>query len=240
MAKSTRPSQTWVHPFTMRKRHWSHRLPHITICHWLNHPLQRHTTVVILTLSHRTIISFPCVHEKIAYHSFHSVESGILPAHESTPITATTIPYALPSTHLHPLQLQPTIEYPSHPYQTHHQPHAVPHIFQPQLSAPYDLLRSLFHKQPANLIESYIPSSLLYTMQRNRNAAFTNAHILSAVPTPNFAAPTLGHPTHLFQQGSHQPGYNTIAYSAPQLYQKRSPKLLSEHPGKGNKKAIGV
>lgn len=160
------------------------------------------------------------------------------PAPESTPIPASTIPYALPSTHLHPLQLHPTIEYPSHPYHSHpYQPHQ-PHLFQPQLAAPYDLLRSLFHKQPANLVESYIPSSLLYAMQRNRNAAYTNAHILSAVPAPNFAVPTLGHPTHLLQQGSHQPGYNTIAYSTAQTYSKRSPKLMPDHPGKGIKKGV--
>lgn len=153
---------------------------------------------------------------------------------------AATIPYTIPSTHLHPLQVHPTIEYSPHPYHPAHQTHAtIPQIYQPQISAgPYDFLRSLFHKQPANLIDSYIPSSLLYTMQRNRNAAISNAHILSALPAPNFAAPTLGHPTHLFQQGSHQPGYNTIAYSTAQGYLKRSPKLHSEHPPKANKKGV--
>lgn len=64
-------------------------------------------------------------------------------------------------------------------------------------------------------------------MQRNRNAAISNHHILSAL-SPNFAPQTLSHPSHFYQHGSHMPGYNTIAYSTAQGYSKRSPKLTSE------------
>lgn len=254
-----------------------HRLclkrPPLTIIYqWRSHRFHHHTMVDHSFVFHFVTIlrnfHISCLIRFFSY--LLHVDSGILATPETTAIPAPTLPYAIPSTHLHPLQIQPTIEYSPHPfhaaYQPHptfqphpafqqhpafqphgqHPPHATvqpqvfqPQAFQPQVSGPYDFLRSLFHKQPANLIDSYIPSNLLYAMQRNRHAAIANAHVLSALPpSPNFGTPTLGHPSHLFQQGSHQPGYNTIAYSTNQNYFKRSPKLNTDHPSKGNKKGI--
>lgn len=165
--------------------------------------------------------------------------AAVLPAPESTAIPTATLQYAaIPQLqlapqplHLHPvapqsLHLQPEFIAPPqvhNPHQYYSSPSSSPHY-----ASPVDIYHSLQKHQPTSLLDSYIPSSVIWA-QRQRNAALINRQLLHAV-SGNFAAPTLAHPTQFYQQGSHQPGYNTIAYSTAQGYSKRSPKLVTERP----------
>lgn len=166
----------------------------------------------------------------------HLEGTAVLPAPESTAIPTAALQYAtIPQLQLapQPLHLQPVAEFVTSPQiQNSHQYYQS----SPQhLQSPLDIFHSYQKHQPSSLLDSYIPSSVIYAAQRQRNAALINRQILHAV-SGNFAAPTLAHPTHFFQQGSHQPGYNTIAYSTAQGYSKRSPKLVTERPLKLNKR----
>lgn len=143
--------------------------------------------------------------------------TAVLSPPESTAIPAGT------------LLLQPAVDY-SH--QLHHS-----HQYYPQqLTSPFDILQSLQKQHPTSLLDSYVPSSVIWAAQRQRNAALFNRQILHPIHG-NFVGPTIAHPTHQFyQHGSHQPGYNTIAYSTAQGYSKRSPKLVTERPLKLKKR----
>lgn len=135
------------------------------------------------------------------------------------------------------LLLQPAVDYAQqlhHPQQLHHTQQYYPH----QLTSPYDYLQSLQKPNPTSLLDSYVPSSLIWAAQRQRNAPLLNRHNLYPIHG-NFIAPTIAaHPAQQFYQhhGSHQPGYNTIAYSTVQGYSKRSPKLVTERPLKLKKR----
>lgn len=139
--------------------------------------------------------------------------TAVLPSPEPTGIPAGT------------LLLQPAIDYSQQYY---------PH----QLTSPYDILQSLQKPNPTSLLDSYVPSSVIWAAQRQRNAPLLNRQILHPIHG-NFIAPTIAaHPAQQFYQhhGSHQPGYNTIAYSTVQGYSKRSPKLVTERPLKLKKR----
>lgn len=157
--------------------------------------------------------------------------TAVLQAPESTSIPAATIQYAVPQLQLaaQPLHLQPVAEYPA-PQLHHSNLHYSQHF-----GSPFDIFHSLQKHQPTSLLDSYIPSSVILAAQRQRNAALINRQYLHAV-SGNYAPPTFAHPTQFYQQGSHQPGYNTIAYSTAQGYSKRSPKLVTERPLKHNKR----
>lgn len=152
--------------------------------------------------------------------------TAILTAPESTAIPAATIQYTLPSLTAQPIQFN-SIEYNTHPTQT---AHYYPHSF----TSPIDIYDSLqTHKHPSSLLNSYIPSSTILAAQRQRNGALINRQPIYA-PQNGFSSPLLRYSSYLYQQGSHQPGYNTIAYSTDQRYSKRSPKLVAERPIKPN------
>lgn len=160
--------------------------------------------------------------------------TAVLPAPESTANPSATFQYAIPQLQYAPQQLH---LHPVAPQSLHLQPEfiAPPQVHNPHqyyasshLPSPVDIYHSLQKHHPTSLLDSYIPSSLIWA-QRQRNAALINRQLLHAV-SGNFASPTLAHPTQFFQQGSHQPGYNTIAYSTAQGYSKRSPKLVTERP----------
>lgn len=145
--------------------------------------------------------------------------TAVLPPPQPTSIPAGT------------LILQPAIDY-SH--QLHHSQQYYPH----QLTTPYDLLQSLQKPHPTSLLDSYVPSSVIWAAaHRQRNAPLLNRQYLHPIHG-NFIAPTIAHPAQQFyqQHGSHQPAYNTIAYSTAQGYSKRSPKLVSERPLKLKKR----
>lgn len=154
--------------------------------------------------------------------------TAVLQAPESNAIPATTLQYAVPQLQYAPqaLQFQQPLEYVS-PHQLHHSQPYYPSAA--QFTSPLDYFHSLQKHQPTSLLDSYIPSSVILAAQRQRNAALFNRQMLHAV-SGNFGAPSFAHPTHFFHQGSHQPGYNTIAYSTAQGYSKRSPKLVTERP----------
>ena len=138
--------------------------------------------------------------------------TAVLQQHEPAQLSAGT------------LLLQPAIDYT---HQQHQQ-----HQFYPQhqFISSFDILQSLQKPNPTSLLDSYVPSSVIWAAQRQRNAALLNRQILHPIHG-NFIAPTLTHPQQQFYQfGSHQPGYNTIAYSTAQGYSKRSPKLVTERP----------
>lgn len=168
-------------------------------------------------------------------------QTAVLHAPESTAIPA--FQYIIPSgsqhltTHALPLQLPQTLEYalqPPHPLEYHAHAH-VPkpaHYLQPHYSQHYTPSLDLFgafNKNPLSLLDSYIPSSVILARQRGLAgiaAAFgiggggggAGRNLLHTIPQA----------THLYHQGSHQPGYNTIAYSTHQDYNgyaKRSPKF---------------
>lgn len=159
-------------------------------------------------------------------------ETAVLPAPESTSIPAATLQYAVPQFQLtsQSLHLQPVAEY-APPPQLHNSQLQYPSHYAPQL----DFFHSFPRHHPTSLLDSYIPSSVILSSQRQRNAALINRQLLHAV-SANFPSPTFAHPTQFYQQGSHQPGYNTIAYSTAQGYSKRSPKLVTERPLKHNKR----
>lgn len=116
------------------------------------------------------------------------------------------------------LFLQPTIDYPQQ------------HQFYPQQLTSLDILQALQKPHPNSLLDSYVPSSVIWAAQRQRNSALLNRQLLHPLHG-NFAGPTISHPLQQFyHHGSHQPGYNTIAYSTAQGYSKRSPKLVTERP----------
>lgn len=161
--------------------------------------------------------------------------TAVLQSPESTAIPSATLQYAIPQLQLAPQQLH--LQQVA-PQTLHLQPEfiAPPQIHNPHqyysssshLPSSFDLYHSLQKHQPTSLLDSYIPSSVIWA-QRQRNAALINRQLLHAV-SGNFASQTYAHPTLFFQQGSHQPGYNTIAYSTAQGYSKRSPKLVTERP----------
>lgn len=156
-------------------------------------------------------------------------ETAVLHAPESTAIP--TFQYILPSATHHvtgpavPLQLQQPIEYalqPHHPIEYHapvqKQHHYLQHYSQ-HFTPTLDLFGQ-YNKHPLSLLDSYIPSSVVLARQRGlaNIGGGGGRNLLHANP----------HATHLIQQGSHQPGYNTIAYSTHQDYSgyaKRSPKF---------------
>lgn len=113
------------------------------------------------------------------------------------------------------IQFQQSLEYTLPPQQTieYHAPKVTSLASPPyaqnyaqQFTPTIDFFGS-FNKQHTSLLDSYIPSSVIIARQRalGRQLAQSAAN------------------TH----GSHQPGYNTIAYSTPQGYgyAKRSPKI---------------
>lgn len=142
----------------------------------------------------------------------------INPSIEATAVLPSPEPTAIPAG---TLLLQPL----------HHSQQYYPH----QLTSPYDILQSLQKPHPTSLLDSYVPSSVIWAAHRQRNAALLNRQILHPIHG-NFIA----HPAQQFYQqhhhGSHQPGYNTIAYSTAQGYSKRSPKLVTERPLKLKKR----
>lgn len=155
--------------------------------------------------------------------------TAVLQAPESNQaIPGTTIQYAVPQLQYAPqaLQYQPAVEYVPQPQLHHSQPY---YPSAAQFTSPLDYFHSLHKHHPTSLLDSYVPSSVLLAAQRQRNAALMNRQILHAI-SGNFGAPAFAHPTHFYHQGSHQPGYNTIAYSTVQGYSKRSPKLVTERP----------
>lgn len=162
--------------------------------------------------------------------------TAVLAAPESTAIPAATIQYALPAqfaTH-HQLQYQPIEFTASAPAPV---PVSIGHNQQfYHFASPIDVFHSLAaHKHPTSLLDSYIPSSVILAAQRQRGASLSHAgRSAHHVPTALFQ-PAATHPTAFYHQGSHQPGYNTIAYSTAQGYSKRSPKLVTDRPLKLNK-----
>lgn len=156
--------------------------------------------------------------------------TAVLPAPESTAVP--TLQYAVPQLQYahQPLHLQPVPD-----YAPQHQLHNTHLQYQSHYAPQLDFFHSFPKHHPSSLLDTYIPSSLLYAAQRQRNAALLNRQLLHTV-SANFPSQTLAHPTHFYQQGSHQPGYNTIAYSTAQGYSKRSPKLVTERPLKHNKR----
>lgn len=155
-------------------------------------------------------------------------ETAVLHAPESTAIPA--FQYIIPTASHHhhvtgPLQLQQPIEYalqPHHPIEYHaplQKLNYLQHFSPPHFTPTLDLFGQ-YNKHPHNLLDSYIPSSVVLARQRGltnigggggRNLLHANSQA-----------------THLIQHGSHQPGYNTIAYSTYQDYSgytKRSPKF---------------
>lgn len=168
--------------------------------------------------------------------------TAVLPAPESTAIPHATLQYAaVPQLQYAPqaqqyapqaLHLQPAVQYVQSP-QLHHSQQYYP---SPQhFTSPLDIYHSLQKHHPTSLLDSYIPSSVILAAQRQRNAALINRQFFHAV-SGNFGTPSFAHPMQFYQQGSHQPGYNTIAYSTAQSYSKRSPKLVTERPLKLNKR----
>lgn len=150
----------------------------------------------------------------------------VLTAPESAAIPAATIQYTLPSLTAQPIQFNP-IEYNTHPAQT---AHYYPYPF----TSPIDIYGSFqAHKHPSSLLDSYTPSSTILAAQRYRNGALMNHKPIYGPPN-SFSSSVLRYSLPLYQQGSHQPGYNTIAYSTAQSYSKRSPKLITEPPLKPN------
>lgn len=148
--------------------------------------------------------------------------TAVLPSPEPTAIPAGT------------LLLQPAVDY-SHQLHHHHAQQYPQYAHQ----LTYDILQSLQKPHPTSLLDSYVPSSVIWaTAQRQRNSPFLNRQILHPIHG-NFITPTIAHPAQQFYQqphGSHQPGYNTIAYSTAQAYSKRSPKLVTERPLKLKKR----
>lgn len=140
--------------------------------------------------------------------------TAVLTAPESTAIPAATLQYTLPSLTSQSIQFNP-IEYNTYSTQTAH--------YYPFTSS-IDIYGSLqAHKHPSNLLDSYIPSSTILAIQRQRNGGLTNRPSIY-IPPNGFSSPLVRYSSSLYQQGSQQPGYNTIAYSTAQSYSKRSPK----------------
>lgn len=157
-------------------------------------------------------------------------ETAVLHAPESTAIP--TFQYIIPAGSHHvtaqvPLQLQQPIEYglqPQHHHVEYHAPvHPKPNYLQhfSQHFTPSLDLFGQYNKHPLSLLDSYIPSSVVLARQRGQLSHLGGGggrNLLHTIPQA----------THLIQQGSHQPGYNTIAYSTHQDYSgyaKRSPKF---------------
>lgn len=146
---------------------------------------------------------------------------------QSTPYHATAHPIQYTQ---QPIQLQESIEYAIRPHQSieyHTQPtkiqsipiashlhHYLQNYGQPNLTPTLDFFGA-YNKHPNSLLDSYIPSSVILARQ----------HLLGNRQLLHATQPSA---TQLIQHGSHQPGYNTIAYSVPQGYgyAKRSPKLI--------------
>lgn len=166
-------------------------------------------------------------------------ETAVLHAPESTAIPS--FQYIIPGGAHHitaaqtvPLQLPQPIEYALQPQpQPHPQPHPIEyHVplqkpnylqhFSQHFTPTLDLFGQ-YNKHPISLLDSYIPSSVILARQRGLahiggGGGGGGRNLLHTVPQA----------THLIQHGSHQPGYNTIAYSTHQDYSgyaKRSPKF---------------
>lgn len=157
-------------------------------------------------------------------------ETAVLHAPESTAIPS--FQYIIPTGAHHvspqalPLQLSQPIEYalqPQHPLEYHvplHKPNYIQHYSHQHYTPTLDLFGQ-YNKHPHSLLESYVPSSVVLARQRGlaHIGGGGGRNLLHTVPQA----------THLIQQGSHQPGYNTIAYSTHQDYSgytKRSPKFV--------------
>lgn len=134
-------------------------------------------------------------------------ERAVLTALESAAIPAATLPSKS-------IQSNP-IEYNT---QT---AHCYSYPFTPSIDI-YGSLQA--HKHPSNLLDSYIPSSTILAIQRQKNGGLMNRPSIY-IPPNGFYSPLVRYSSSLYQQGSHQPGYNTIAYSTAQSYSKRSPKF---------------
>lgn len=148
-----------------------------------------------------------------------AIHYTITPSHQ-----VTSLPHAAPLQYApQQVQIQPSLEYVLPPKQTvEYQAPATLHkpsylnvgqqytqnyaqSFTPTLD-----LFGAYNKQPKSLLDSYIPSSVVLAHQRALGRQLYNNH---------------GSSFGVQQQGSHQPGYNTIAYSTYQGYghSKRSP-----------------
>lgn len=163
--------------------------------------------------------------------SFPTLEgTAVLPSPESSAVPTAAVQYVPHIQYAAPqqLHLQPAVEYLA-PHQLHHSHQYYPTHF----TSPLDIYHSLQKHQPTSLLDSYVPSSVLLAAQRQRHTPLINRQLLHPFPA-HFAS--LAHPTQFYHQGSHQPGYNTIAYSTAQGYSKRSPKLVTERPLKLNKR----
>lgn len=156
-----------------------------------------------------------------------AIHYSITPSHQ-----VTSLPHAHSLQYAPHIQVQPSLQYilppkqtieyqaaaplhkPSHlnigPQYTHTQNYA-------QSYAPTLDLFGAYNKQPKTLLDSYVPSSVVLAHQRQLGRPFYN-HL----------APSIG----VQQQGSHQSGYNTIAYSTFQGYghSKRSPISIATAP----------
>lgn len=138
---------------------------------------------------------------------------------DTTAVLTPPEPTAIPAGTLF---LHPAADYSQ---QLHHS-----HQYYPQQLTSFDILQSLQKPHPTSLLDSYVPSSVIWAAQRQRNTALLNRQILRPIHG-NYVGPTIAHPVQQFyRHGSHQPGYNTIAYSTMQGYSKRSPKLVTERP----------
>lgn len=154
----------------------------------------------------------------------------INPTIDGTAVLPSPEPTALPTG---TLLLQPAVDYPQQLH--HHAQQYYPH----QLTSPYDILQSLQKPNPTSLLDSYVPSSVIWAAQRQRNPAALLSHRQILHPIHgNFGNFIAAHPAQQFyhHHGSHQPGYNTIAYSTVQGYSKRSPKLVTDRPLKLKKR----
>lgn len=168
-------------------------------------------------------------------------ENAVLHAPEPTVIPSPPIQYTITPSHQlaslahgpslqyapQQVQFQPSLEYilpPKHQveYQTlQKSPHisVVPHYTQnyAQSFTPTLDLFGAYNKQPTSLLDSYIPSSVIIARQRalgrqlyqqqHQHQQQLHHHHHHQVPSFNIQ-----------QYGSHQPGYNTIAYSTAQGY----------------------
>lgn len=157
---------------------------------------------------------------QITYVHPNSIEDGsLINAPESTAIPAVQYISSEPQLQSFPLH-QPiqyalphqSLDYRSHGIASYHQPH-----FSPTLD-----FFGAFNKHATSLLDSYIPSGLILARQRGLGAG-------KLFPPLSIQQ----HPTHTqaFYHGSHQPGYNTIAYSTYQGggYAKRSANVPAKN-----------
>lgn len=178
----------------------------------------------------------------ISYVNHNSLEeTAVLQVPESTAIPLQHIPFPQPvhqpiHQHLHqipqpiqPLHIQPQIQYAGptqQPIEYQLQPQRPSFLQSHHFTPTLDMFGNI-NKHATSLLDSYIPSSVI--LARQRNLLSHGRHHL-----PSFA---YSQPTHLIHQGSHQPGYNTIAYSTyqgPGGYSKRSALSAKKNQNNNN------